>query len=406
MSDRARALAVAHPPGFAWLDGGHEGRSFLGIEPERELRGDDLGPLDEVEADWRASLGDPRAPIWMGWITYDLGASVLLGRPSRKGPLAPLCLRRYPRRWIAEPGPRWSPALPIPQGSAPPPDWPFEPLKERWGEADYRARVDRARDHIAAGDTYQVNLSQPFSAPWVSGQPPPSLPSVASAAYGRLRRRTPAGMGALLEADGAWILSNSPETLLDLRIGPDGRAVVRSWPIKGTRPRHDEPARDRAATEALLASIKDRAEHVMIVDLVRSDLGQLCRPGTVTAASRPELVTLPTVHHLVTQVRGELRPGVSLRELLTATFPGGSITGAPKRRTVEIIDELEQEARGIYCGAILVLEPGGLRVSIPIRTALLDESGLQLRSGGGIVADSDPEEERLETLAKARAFQP
>ncbi len=407
MIERARSLALTGPRGFSWLDGGVGARSFLGVDPDREVRGADLRLLDRVEADWRAGLGDPGAPIWMGWISYDLGAAALLGRPPRERRLLPLCLRRYPRRWIREPGGDWSPSLPEPEAPLPEPAWPFEPLEPGWAPADYRARVERAREYIAAGDTYQVNLSQPFRARRTPGSATfDALEHLAVAAYGRVRGRTPADMGALLEANGSWILSNSPETLLDVRVGADGGAVVRSWPIKGTRPRHEDPDRDRAATEALLASAKDRAEHVMIVDLVRNDLGQLCRTGTVEASPRPELVTLPTVHHLVTEVRGELRPGVSLRELLAATFPGGSITGAPKHRTVEIIDELEGEARGIYCGAILVLEPSGLRVSIPIRTAVLDEQGLFLRSGGGIVADSDPEDERLETLAKALAFQP
>ena len=127
--------------------------------------------------------------------------------------------------------------------------------------------------------------------------------------------------------------------------------------------------------------------------------------GLVPSAREPTLVSLPTVHHLVSEVACTLAPGWTLRELFAAMFPGGSITGAPKRRTIEIIDEIEHEPRGVYCGAIVLLEPSGLRMSIPIRTGVLDAEGLELRSGGGIVIDSDPEDERRETLAKARAFE-
>jgi anthranilate/para-aminobenzoate synthase component I len=142
----------------------------------------------------------------------------------------------------------------------------------------------------------------------------------------------------------------------------------------------------------------------MIVDLVRNDLGALAMPGSVSADPVPTLVSLPTVHHLVSEVRARLRPTWTLRGLVDAMFPGGSITGAPKRRTVELIDALEGEARELYCGSLFVLEPDGLRFDIAIRTAIVDPDGLTVRGGGGIVIDSDPESERLETVAKVRAF--
>jgi anthranilate/para-aminobenzoate synthase component I len=218
-------------------------------------------------------------------------------------------------------------------------------------------------------------------------------------------------MGALLAgAEGpsppTWVVSNSPETLVAVELGrgAGGLDHARSWPIKGTRPRGADPARDAAAAAELLASEKDLAEHVMIVDLVRNDLGRLAVPGTVEAPRRPTLVSLPTVHHLVSEVGCTLAPGWTLPGLLAALFPAGSITGAPKRRTVQIIDELEQRPRGLYCGAILVLAPTELRCSIPIRTGVLDAAGLTVQSGGGIVIDSEAEAERLESWAKVRAF--
>jgi para-aminobenzoate synthetase component I len=265
--------------------------------------------------------------------------------------------------------------------------------------------------HVDAGDTYQVNIAQRFEAAWRRPPQRDELARAVAGAYADLRRRSPATMGALIghPSRDTWILSNSPETLLDVRFkgaGDGQHDLVRSWPIKGTRPRADTAADDDAHRRELLASSKDAAEHVMIVDLVRNDLGRIAAPGTVSADPVPRLVTLPTVHHLVTEVRATLRHGVSLRELVEATFPGGSITGAPKRRTIEIIDTLEDEARGIYCGALVLLEPTGLRMSIAIRTATADTSGLVLPAGGGIVADSDPESERLETITKTRAFDP
>ncbi|HEY8376882.1 MAG TPA: chorismate-binding protein, partial [Nannocystis sp.] len=258
---------------------------------------------------------------------------------------------------------------------------------------------------------YQINLTQPFVAPWRpewAGRP---LSERVAAVYARLRARTPASMGALIAVDpgrpcGQWVISNSPETLLTIELGQgeDGGDLARSWPIKGTRPRGADPAADRAAAEELQRSTKDLAEHVMIVDLVRNDLGRLARPGSVRAPARPTLVSLPTVHHLVSEVRCTLRPGWTLAEVFAAMFPGGSVTGAPKRRTVEHIATLEQRERGIYCGAIVALLPEGLVASIPIRTGIADASGLWLQAGGAIVIDSDPEGERRECWDKVRAF--
>nr|WP_276599771.1 anthranilate synthase component I family protein [Nannocystis sp. SCPEA4] len=289
--------------------------------------------------------------------------------------------------------------------------WPLARVEALVDAGDYRERVRRAQGYIAAGETYQINLTQPFVAGWQPGWQGRPLAARAAAVYAALQAATPATMGALLAVEagrpcGRWVISNSPETLIaiELGAGEDGGDLARSWPIKGTRPRGSAPERDLAAQEELKQSTKDLAEHVMIVDLVRNDLGRLARPGSVRAPARPELVSLPTVHHLVSEVRCTLRPDWTLAEVVAAVFPGGSVTGAPKRRTIEHIERLEQRARGIYCGAIVALMPDGLRCSIPIRTGVADAAGLWLQSGGGIVIDSDPEAERRECWAKVRAF--
>ncbi|MDC0719317.1 chorismate-binding protein [Nannocystis bainbridge] len=411
------ALAASEPGGaLVWLDGG-DGRGFVALEPDIEIVADDLEGLAAVEALWRA---EPEFP-WFGWLTYEVGTAALLGRPPVAATLPGLVLRRYRaalelgerERIVGDPRAGAALMARLERGSWPSgQSWPLGPVEAQVAADDYRARVRQAQAFIAAGETYQINLTQPFVAEWLpewAGRP---LAARAAAVYAALQAATPASMGALLAVEtgrpcGRWVISNSPETLLaiELGAGEDGGDLARSWPIKGTRPRGSDPERDRAAQEALKQSTKDLAEHVMIVDLVRSDLGRLARPGSVRAPARPELVTLPTVHHLVSEVRCTLRPDWSLAEVIAAVFPGGSVTGAPKRRTVEHIERLEQRVRGIYCGAIVALTPDGLRCSIPIRTGVADAAGLWLQSGGGIVIDSDPEAERRECWAKMRAFE-
>jgi para-aminobenzoate synthetase component 1 len=200
---------------------------------------------------------------------------------------------------------------------------------------------------------------------------------------------------------GAALVGNSPERFLAL----DGHGAVETRPIKGTRARARVASDDEAARAALIGSQKDRAEHVMIVDLERNDLGRVCETGSVVVDGVARVLSLPTVHHLVSTVRGRLRAGVGLAALLEATFPGGSITGAPKRRAMQIIDELEPAARGPYTGATGWLGAAGdLDLAVAIRTALVCGGQLSLSVGGGIVADSTPEDELAETEVKAAAF--
>ena len=266
-------------------------------------------------------------------------------------------------------------------------------LRSTFTHRGYLDAVARVREYIIAGDIFQANLSQRFQSPLP--QPPFEL-------YRRLRRRNPAPFSAYLDFGDLQVLSASPERFL--RLEPEGRQVE-TRPIKGTRPRGLGPMHDAALGRALAESQKDRAENVMIVDLLRNDLSRVCRPGTVRV---PELFALehhPTVHHLVSTVIGELEPGSDAIDLIRAAFPGGSITGAPKVRAMEIIAELEPTRRGVYCGSIgYISATGAMDTSIVIRTYLVLRGEVYFQAGGGIVADSDPELEYRETLDKARGL--
>ena len=258
--------------------------------------------------------------------------------------------------------------------------------------AAYRAAVTRVRDYILAGDIFQVNLSQQFAAP---------LPGKPFELYTRLRRRNPAPFAAYFEVGGAAVLSVSPERFL--KLGEGGSVETR--PIKGTRPRGADPADDARLARELLSSEKDRAENVMIVDLLRNDLSRVCRAGSIHVPVLCALESHPTVHHLVSTVEGQLAGGEDAMTLLAAAFPGGSVTGAPKVRAMEIIAELEPTARSVYCGAIGYIGfSGAMDTSIAIRTAIAEDGRLYFNAGGGIVADSDPDAEYRETLDKAQAF--
>jgi para-aminobenzoate synthetase component 1 len=265
-------------------------------------------------------------------------------------------------------------------------------LRSSFTKADYLAAVQRVRDYIYAGDIFQANFSQRFEAPL--SESPWML-------YQRLRRRNAAPFAAYLDFPDALVLSASPERFL--RVSGGGHVETR--PIKGTRPRGLGPEHDAALGRALTESTKDRAENLMIVDLLRNDLSRVCRPGTVRVPELFALERYATVHHLVSTVVGDLEPGVDPLGLLRAAFPGGSITGAPKLRAMEIIAELEPSQRGIYCGSIGYWSvTGELDTSIAIRTATVRNGRVYFSAGGGIVADSVPEQEYRETLDKARGL--
>jgi len=258
--------------------------------------------------------------------------------------------------------------------------------------ADYKAAFARVHDYLRAGDCYQVNLAQRFE---VAAQGDPW------SAFRRLRAINPAPFAAYLNVPGVQVLSVSPERFL--RVDPDG--VVETRPIKGTRPRSPDAAADRALAAELAASPKDRAENVMIVDLLRNDLGRVCRAGSVRVPRLFEVESFPTVHHLVSTVTGRLAPGHHALDLLRACFPGGSITGAPKIRAMEIIEELEPHRRGVYCGAIgYVGFDGAMDTNIAIRTLVHSHDRARFWAGGGIVIDSEADAEYQETFDKAAAM--
>ena len=255
----------------------------------------------------------------------------------------------------------------------------------------YLAAVSRALEYIAAGDLYQVNLSHRIECPF-DGDP--------ADLFADLARCNPAPFAAYLDAGDFQVVSASPERFVAL-----SGSRVSSSPIKGTRPRGPTPEEDLRLSRELSQSAKDRAENVMIADLVRNDLGRVCETGSVRVERLCALESFATVHHLVSSVSGGLRPDADRMDVLKALFPGGSMTGAPKVRAMEIIDELEGEERGIYSGGIGYLSlDGSMDFNIVIRTLVCASGRAHMRVGGAVVADSQPEQEHRETLDKARAL--
>jgi para-aminobenzoate synthetase component 1 len=264
-------------------------------------------------------------------------------------------------------------------------------VSSNFDRARYAAAFDRIQHYIREGDCYQVNLAQRFAvqcegSPWF--------------AYRYLRRMNAAPFSAYLNFPQVQVLSSSPERFLKVE---NGR--VETKPIKGTRPRGATPMEDAVRAQELQDSEKDRAENLMIVDLLRNDLGKSCAPGTVRAPKLFEIESYATVHHLVSTVTGQLAEGVHALDLLRGCFPGGSITGAPKIRAMQIIEELEPHRRGVYCGAIgCVGFDGCMDTNIAIRTLVHSERIIRFWAGGGIVADSGVEDEYRECYAKGAAL--
>jgi len=253
----------------------------------------------------------------------------------------------------------------------------------------YSEAFQRVQHYIREGDCYQVNLAQRFEAP---------LEASPWHTYQRLRQINPAPFAAYLNYPFGQVLSASPERFLELR----GQRV-QTKPIKGTRPRMSDPASDAEQARQLHASTKDRAENLMIVDLLRNDLGKVCIPGSVQVEKLFEVEHYANVHHLVSTVTGQLSPELGAMDLLHAAFPGGSITGAPKRRAMEIIDELEVRPRELYCGSIGYIGfDGNMDTNIAIRSLVVQEGLASFWAGGGLVADSECDAEYQECLDKAR----
>jgi len=266
----------------------------------------------------------------------------------------------------------------------------------------YIARVLRAKEYIRAGDIYQANLSRPWCVRPAAAPGSQGFAQALDSAmlYERLRARNPAPFAALVQWDGVSVLSSSPERLLRV----SGREVD-TRPIAGTRPRTLRPGEDAPEAAALVAHPKERAEHIMLIDLERNDLGRVCEAGTVIVNELMVTETYAHVHHIVSNVQGRLRAGVTPIGALRAVFPGGTITGCPKFRCMQIIAELEGQGRGAFYGSLGYLTPGGeMDLNILIRTMTVEHSQITMRTGGGIVADSDPERELNETRAKARGM--
>ncbi len=264
-------------------------------------------------------------------------------------------------------------------------------LKAAMSRADYLQAIARIKGYIASGDVYQVNLTQRFEAP---------LTCHPFELYQKLRRRSPAPFACYINCDALQVVSSSPERFLRIRNGQ-----VETRPIKGTRPRGKNPAEDLRLRHELVVSEKDRAELLMIVDLERNDLGRVCVPGSIQVEELYKVEVHPTVYHLVANVSGKLRTDRDAVDCIRAMLPGGSITGAPKIRAMQIIDELERTRRGVYTGAIGYLGfDGACDLNIAIRTMLCAHGRTYYHVGGGIVWDSDPDAEYQETLDKGAAM--
>ncbi|MDD5496279.1 MAG: aminodeoxychorismate synthase component I [Candidatus Omnitrophica bacterium] len=267
----------------------------------------------------------------------------------------------------------------------------YSGLRSNFSKTEYMKTVEKAKEYIRKGDIYQVNLSQRFEADL--NMEPYDL-------YLRLRETSPAPFSSYLNFGDVTVISSSPERFL-MKKGP----YVETRPIKGTRPRSADPLMDEFNERELLASYKDRAEHIMIVDLERNDLGRICEYGSVRPAEFITLEKYSTVFHLVSTVSGRLKEGIGPIDCLLSAFPGGSITGAPKIRSMQIIEELEPVKRSLYTGAIGYISfDGDMDTSIAIRTMIVKGGKIYFQVGGGIVFDSDPEKEYYETLDKAKGI--
>ncbi len=267
------------------------------------------------------------------------------------------------------------------------------PWASNMSSADYHAKFEQIADYLLAGDCYQINLAQRFEAQYQGSE---------WLAYQQLEQSNLAPFSAFIRLPQGAILSVSPERFLQLKQG-----VVETKPIKGTRPRCTDPQQDQQQAEQLAQALKDQAENLMIVDLLRNDIGRVAKPGTVHVPKLFAIESFPAVHHLVSTIRAQLEDGYQATDLLRASFPGGSITGAPKIRAMQIIEELEPHRRSAYCGSIgYISRHGAMDTSITIRTLVTHQQKIYAWAGGGIVADSEWQAEYQETLDKLSRILP
>lgn len=359
----------------------------------------DTGPLGDgtlfrapqaiIRADSAAGVGPALAAMqaatergcWLaGYLSYELGHALiprLAGLMSADRQMSLILMGVFD-------GPHPADPLPSPDGVA------IGAVRPLWDRARYDAAIAAVHGLIESGDTYQINLTFPLQAE-VEGDP--------LAIYAALAARQPVGEGAFVDLGGPVVLSRSPE----LFFAVDADRGITTRPMKGTAARGDTPANDAQAAQALHGSAKNRAENLMIVDLLRNDISRICLPGTVRVPQLFNVETYATVHQMVSTVQGQLAPDAGLAQILAALFPCGSITGAPKVRSMQIIADLEGAAREVYCGAIGWVDPAGpMRFSVAIRSPWVETPGmLRLNVGGGIVHDSQAGSEWEEALCKA-----
>ena len=391
------------------------------------LRSPDRVMDDEVPDDLGSLMGGcslaPQGPPFQGGIlglaAYELSAWLEPTAPQARGDAPDLVLLRYPallafhagerrglaigrgrdaRTAAAQAGAalRWleTPETPESRGAL------AQPMMSVTPDVDHARAVADTVCAIAAGDLFQANLARPWRGHLAAGASPYDL-------FRRLARQSPAGYAAYLRLPGRALVSNSPERFLSVR-RESGALWAETAPIKGTRPRGDTPARDAALADDLVASAKDQAENLMIVDLMRNDLARVCDPGSVTVPERAALKSYANVHHLVSRVRGRLKPHATGWDAFLAAFPPGSVTGAPKLAAMSVIARYEPP-RGAYCGSLFWAGgDGALEASVLIRTVTATENAagwaFEARAGGGIVADSDPTAEVQETTTKIGAI--
>lgn len=377
-------LASTRGEPIALLHGGGVGPTWLCREPKASLTcraGQWSGAFDKLGR----FLEQHRDDRVVGWLGYDLGLDVEAWSETAVDDFATPVLHVTAYAKVTE--------FAHADAAGAPPVAPAGDLVATVGQADYERRVAQVVEHIRNGDIFQANLTQPFTASF-DGDP--------RALFWRLCEQSPAPFAAYIEdGDGTAVLSSSPEEFL----WRDGDKL-RTRPIKGTRPRSEDPAEDARLLQELLASEKDQAELAMIVDLLRNDLGKVAAVGSVRVGTFPEHASFAQVHHLFATITATLRPGVSTVELLRATFPGGSITGCPKLRCLEILEQLEVTRRGVYTGAIGWFGPGdAMHLNIAIRTLVHQGGRVRGNAGGGITALSDPHLEWRESLAKMKGLE-
>lgn len=369
-------------------------RSLLAYDPMETFSLNDLADLDQLETFFQRNS----QRLCAGYLSYDLGLK-LLAVDSRHASRQPLALFHAYDKWYEGETGTWQSSqrdhavvLPktLPGQSETQLDEPLL-LEPSLSAERYRSALDKIHNYIRAGDFYQINMTQQLRG---------TTNATSRALFSRLLANHPAAHTCYLETQDLTIHSLSPELFLHHANG-----ILTTEPIKGTRPRGSDPEADARQREELLASSKEQAELFMITDLMRNDLGQVCEVGSIQLDAVKEIRQLPRVWHTLSRLTGDLLQTLSPLAALLSMFPGGSITGCPKKRAVEIIDELELSSRGIYTGSIGYLHPDGdMSFNIAIRTLIQQGNQLSLGTGGGITIDSNWEDEWQELLVKASTF--